>query len=74
MKRKKPQTYRKKFAWFLKYLILQNQKLVWRLPSVSSWQLLDKNDSGDGNGFRICADTFKGAMGKFSATIHDLSL
>lgn len=45
-----------------------------RLPSVSSWQLLDKNGSGDGNGFSICADDFKGVMRTFSATIHNLTV
>lgn len=60
--------------FFFKYFILQYEKLMQRLPSVSSWKLLDKNDSGDGNGFSICADDFKSVMRMFSATVHSLTL
>lgn len=74
MSKGKKQTDRSLLDFFFNYFILQYEKLMQRLPSVSSWQLLDKNDSRDGNGFRICADDFKSVMRIFSATVPSLTL
>lgn len=63
VKREKKQTDRSLLDF--KCFILEDEILMQRLLSVLSWQLLDKNESGDVNGFSICTDDFRSVMGMF---------